>query len=252
MSARSRSSIDIYHVFARGAGRQIIFEDNDDRKIFLGLLEKTARQHAVEIHAWCLMDNHYHLLLHAPITHISKLVQKTNAGYASHFNSKHDRVGHLFQDRFKSEPINDENHFLAAMRYIHENPVKAGICPAQDYRWSSYSEYAGLSPAPGLCQTDLALNMIGGIDAFEAFHREELDRRENFLDVDSPNTRQRRSPEALVRHANSVIPEVRVGDVGSLPKKSRNEILRRLKTAGLSVREIERLTGVGRGIIQRI
>ena len=139
--ARQRSETGFYHVIVRGNGRQLLFEDDADRTYFLHLLESKTGEHGIQIIAWCLMDNHVHLLLEDVRGEISRAMHGLATAYARHFNEKAGRVGSVFQDRFASVPIETERQLIQAMRYIHENPVKAGVADPKGYRWSSYREY---------------------------------------------------------------------------------------------------------------
>ncbi len=116
----------------------IIFEDDADREMPLHLPRKNAKDASVQIFVWCLMDNHHHVLAHGDMKDISSMMLKCNSRYARYFNARHGRVGHLFQERFGSEPVETEEYLLTVMRYIHQNPVKARLSTSCDYPWSSY------------------------------------------------------------------------------------------------------------------
>lgn len=243
---RKQCDSDIYHVISRGVGRHVIFEDDKDRQQYLDSLRVFCTKECVTIYAWCLMDNHVHLLLLAPMEAISATMRKLNATYAQYFNLKYDRVGHLFQDRFKSEPVESDEYFLTALRYIHQNPQKAGIANVASYPWSSYHEYIH---APLLCDTQFALDLFGSKEAFVAFHNVSAD---PFACMSAETNRGVRNVEKLRETALAVIGETNLEVIATLPKNERNTLLKKLKDSGLSVRQIERLTGIGRGIIQKV
>lgn len=249
-TARQQSVSDIYHVIGRGAGRQIIFEDDEDRNAFLRLLKSNLDKSSADLYAWCLMDNHYHLLVRARLEQLGVCMKLLGGAYALRFNARHDRTGHLFQDRFKSEPVNDDTYLMTVVRYIHKNPEKAGLGACAAYRWSSYGEYTGRSR---LCDTEFVLALFDGIENFEAFHRSF--EGECCLDVDGVRSATRSMPDAqaadLTSQTLAAIGAVEAGQVKSLGRAERNAALRALKQAGLSVRQIERATGVSRGAIQR-
>jgi REP element-mobilizing transposase RayT len=140
--ARIYSETGIYHIMLRGNEKRIIFLDDEDRKRFIYTLFVKAYEEKSDIYAYCLMDNHVHLLLHEDGANIARLMKRINVSFVYYFNKKYKRVGHLFQDRYKSEIVDNEYYLLAAVRYIHNNPVKAGIvsCP-EEYLWSSYCDY---------------------------------------------------------------------------------------------------------------
>ena len=246
-NARQESEFDIYHVTARGNGLQTIFLDQYDHRIFLeGLREVISEE--FEVLAWCLMGNHFHLLVHGPISAVSIAMKALLGKYAVGFNLRYGRVGHLFQDRFYSEPVQSERHLLAAVRYIHQNPVKAGLSPTCDYPWSSYREYLGTSHDANLCNTAFILDMFDDIDDFARFH--ELDDDEFcFSDVQSGRT-------MLTDAAARSLIERKLGAdiLQRLPEMNnanRNEALLSMKRLGLTIRQIQRMTGLGFGIISR-
>ena len=243
--ARSESDAEMYHVISRGAGRQIIFEDNNDRQRYLELLQNAITEHSGEILAWCLMDNHTHLLLKINISDLSEAMRAINSSYVLYFNKRHGRVGPLMQGRFKSEPINSDEYLLTAIRYIHQNPEKAGISKTKDYHWSSYREYTGKAKT---VDTAFVLELFGNVAEFERFHK-MIDNAAPCID----DNRGRRilDDESALRAARAILDPVRVEEVASLPKAQRDELLCKLKIAKLSVRQIERLTGVSKSIVAK-
>jgi putative transposase len=123
-----------FHVTARGVARSTIFRDETDYADFRNQLLRVARRFSWTIHAFCLMPNHYHVLVETTQVQLSRGMQLLNGQYAQAFNERHDRVGHLFQGRFASYAIESEEHYERALAYIRANPVEAGIC-ATDREW---------------------------------------------------------------------------------------------------------------------
>ena len=242
-SERIRSESDIYHVVIRGNAQQLIFEDNRDRHMFLRHLRDYSQSEHVVIYAWCLMDNHVHLLLKADYELLPRLMKRVEVGYALSFNRKHGRTGHLFQGRYRSEPVEDDAYFLAALRYIHQNPEKAGLGSCQDYPWSSYREYLGIR---GICDTALALEMLDGIDGFVALHDSFGDER--CLEGEVHKVRTDSEAFAIAWDELGKNPAIALH---GCDRVSRNVSLRRLRRRGLSVRQIARITGVGQSIVAR-
>lgn len=131
-----------YHVMNRGQNRRCIFVTDAHRELFLELLADIHKRYNVEVHAYCLMDNHYHLLLHTPQPNLSRVMQHLDGVYTQKFNLNTKRDGALFRGRFKSILIEAENYLLQLSRYIHLNPVTAKICDHPDaYKWSSFPAY---------------------------------------------------------------------------------------------------------------
>jgi REP element-mobilizing transposase RayT len=139
----------LYHITCRGNEKQAIFRDTRDREGFLGRLADEVSGHRWLCHAFCLMDNHYHLLLETPLVNLAHGMQRLNSAYAQWFNLRHERVGHLFQGRYHSVIVERESYLLELSRYIVLNPVRAGIVQAvEHWPWSSYRATAGLHDPP--------------------------------------------------------------------------------------------------------
>jgi putative transposase len=131
---------DLFHVFARGAARRAIFLDDADRWRYLALLGRTTRVVGWRCLSYCLMGNHVHLLIEAGVPDLSRGMHRLHGGYARAFNERHGGSGHLFQGRFRSEPVKTDEQLLTVIRYIVNNPVKAGLCArAEEWPWSSHS-----------------------------------------------------------------------------------------------------------------
>ena len=138
---RESSGTGIYHVMLRGINRQDIFDDTEDYWTFTKMMSAVP----CYIYAYCLMPNHVHLLIAEKSLKVSEIVKSIASCYVPYYNKKYGRIGHLLQDRFKSEPCNDSGYFLTLFRYIHQNPVKAGLVKtAKDYMFSSWgNDYLG-------------------------------------------------------------------------------------------------------------
>lgn len=240
--ARVKSESGFYHVIAKGSGGQNLFEGAYDYRAFLELLAKACEKGGVHVIAYCLMSNHVHLLLEDAEGRLGEVMKSVLTGYAQRFNKLGDRVGHVFQQRFKSQPIEDEGYLLRAIRYIHNNPAKAGICAARDYPWSSYHEYVGV---PVLVDATLALELCGGIEGFVAFSASEDEEGYRFYE------RTRLSDAEARQLASGILGEIALTDLKALERGRRNALLFELKDAGLSISQIQRLTGIGRGVIAR-
>ena len=171
----------VYHVVARGNARQDIFLDDGDRNRFLATLRSVVERMNVLCHAYCLMGNHYHLLLETPDANLSLAIRQLNGVYAQSFNHRHARVGHLFQGRFNSRLVEKEAYLLVVSRYIVLNPVRADLVPSPaDWRWSSYLAHAGRVEPPSFLNVDWLLTRFDANDrhnaqvAYRGFVREGL------------------------------------------------------------------------------
>jgi putative transposase len=145
----------LYHVTSRGDGREAIFLGGEDRRLFLGVLSEVVPDFNWAVHAYCLMDNHYHLLIETPDGNLSKGMRQLNGVYTQRFNRQHGRVGHVFQGRYKAIIVQKESYLLELARYVVLNPVRARMVrsPAE-WPWSSYRATAGLCDAPFWLATD--------------------------------------------------------------------------------------------------
>jgi len=145
----------LYHVTSRGNDGQVVYFDDCDRTRFIDLLASVVERFHLLCHSYCLMSNHYHLLLETPKANLSPAMRQLNGPYAQSFNRRHVRCGHLFQARFRSILVQKESHLLRCVSYIVRNPVRARICeqPGQ-WRWSSYNAIAGRAPAATFLCTD--------------------------------------------------------------------------------------------------
>lgn len=146
-----------YHVTSRGNQKEDIFFDDSDREKFLEILKRTKDRYRYLLHAYCLMKNHYHLLLETPQANLSQIMQNINTSYTVYINKRHGRFGHLFQGRFKAIIVDKESYLLQLSRYIHLNPVRSGITDSPvNYKWSSYQEF--FRNRGGLVETDDTLS----------------------------------------------------------------------------------------------
>jgi REP element-mobilizing transposase RayT len=151
-----------YHVTSRGNEQKAVFKSIRDREKFLEYLESATERYNAVIHVYCLMDNHYHLLLETPSGNLSKIMAHINGAYTTYFNTKRQRFGHLFQGRFKAILVEADEYAKELSRYIHLNPVRAKMAELpEDYKWSSYSCYIGKDKAPEWLKMDFTLGYFG-------------------------------------------------------------------------------------------
>ncbi len=244
-AARRESGSGVHHVTMRGAGRRRIFEDDRDRRYFVEGLRELVEKDRVELLAWCLMDNHVHMLAKADLLHLSKGLHRLATSYALFFNGRHGHVGPVFQDRFGSLPVETDEHLLMAMRYIHLNPLDAGRAFPGDYRWSSYGQYAGN-------------RVVRYVDRARSRWRKGLVRRGLLRSRSwargSGQLQRKRAPHKRRRGQAAGRDLLRgrfLRPIGRARQKRARSRPEETQALGLSIRQIERLTGIGRGIILR-
>ena len=151
-----------YHVTSRGNERKAVFKSKRDREKFLEYLETATERYNAVIHAFCLMDNHYHILIETPICNLSQIMRHINGAYTTYFNVKRARSGHLFQGRYRAILVEKDAYAKELSRYIHLNPVRAKIVETPEaYDWSSYNFYIGRKKTPEWLHRDFILGYFG-------------------------------------------------------------------------------------------
>jgi len=240
---RQYSKTGFYHIVIRGVNKQNIFYDEEDHKLFLSILKKYSSKLGVLVHAYCLMDNHVHLEIEDRNQQVSLFMQSVCSLYARLFNRKYDRIGHLFQERYASEIIEDKSYFLTVFRYIMQNPEKSHICEMESYRWSSFHCYRYFNT---FVHKELLLEYFGSLKNLYQYIKKknsdnclEIELRFSEREVNSVN----RIKEILNTNNPIVQPD--------LPMTLIVEKMRKLKLSGLSIRTISRITGISKHIIAR-
>lgn len=248
--ARKKSISGIYHIIMRGINRQTIFEDEEDCGQFLETVKRYKEKSGYEVYAYCLMGNHVHLLIKIVKESLEQVMRRICGSYVYWYNNKYQRVGNLFQDRFKSEPVENDQYFQTVIRYIHQNPVKAGLVKqAEEYKWSSFHEYVS---HVNLVNKDFLLDMISDdrekiIQEFIEYTNDVID--QECLDVDK-DVKQRIADEEAKAIIKTICNLKNAIDLQQFDCQTRNTYLRILKQKhNLSIRQIERLTGINRGIV---
>ncbi|SNT17697.1 REP element-mobilizing transposase RayT [Anaerovirgula multivorans] len=248
--AREKSESGIYHIMLRGINRQTIFEEDEDNRKFLQTLEQYKDKCGYKIYGYCLMGNHAHLLLKIGEEPLEQVMRRICGNYVYWYNWKYQRIGNLFQDRFKSEPVEDDVYLLTAQRYIHQNPVKAGIIKAiEKYKWSSYHEYLG---EVKLVNVDFILKLLS-TDKEKAIKRfiEYNNELNNDICLDINENKRMIDQEAreIIRKVCNIDNTI---ELQHFDISIRDRYLKELKEEyRLSIRQIERLTGLNRGVVQR-
>jgi len=246
--ARKKSESGIYHIIMRGINRQSIFEDEEDYQKFIQVIQKYKMQSGYKIYAYCLMGNHVHLLLKTGTETLEQVMRRICGSYVYWYNWKYQRIGNLFQDRFKSETVENESYFITVQRYIHQNPLKARLVESiEQYKWSSFNKYFNERQ---LVDVDFLLNLFNddrekSIKIFCQFNNEAND--DICLDIEEKYRINDEEARDIIRK------ECKIQNASGLQNfdiLKRNMYLKKLKEEyGLSIRQIERLTGINRGVV---
>lgn len=248
-SYRIKSLTHTYHIMIRGVNKEIIFHDDDDKEKFLQISKHYLSKYKIELFAYCLMDNHVHFLIKA-VENLNKFMQCVETVYALYFNKKYVRIGHLFQDRFKSIPVEEEKYLLECVRYIHQNPVKAKISLIDKYNWSSYKEYISKFE---IINTDYILNLFDtnrkiAISKYKIYMNvfgETSDIRNIILD-------DKMNDEEAIEYIEKYF-GIKISDIIEYNTIQRNKIISEIiELKVISTRQISRITGIDRNIIRRI
>lgn len=245
------SATDMYHIILRSVNQQIIFEEAADYLKFLDVLKYCKKKYGFYVHAYCLMSNHIHLLMTIDSKVMASVFQSLGSIFVHWYNLKYKRFGHLFQERYSSYPVETLSYFLNSIQYIHDNPVKAGICRyATEYTWSSCRCYYGTENP--LVDTDRA--------------DEIMETRENLLHFFATNENEimpedlkdlRMIPAGFIDEEALVIFQTVTAcrspsDFQILPKKKRDELIVILVKNGLSQRQVARFGGISLTTVQRV
>jgi REP element-mobilizing transposase RayT len=249
--ARIESETGIYHVMLRGINKQNIFEYSEDYERFKSCLFDAKEKSGIKLFGYCLMNNHVHILIGIGPEPIGAVFKRVGVKYAYWYNKKYERQGPLFQDRFKSEPVLDDIHLLSVLRYIHQNPVKAGICSdILDYEWSSYRDYTG--EGAGLIDTDTVLGIISKNPADQVRLFKDFTYEESlgvFADIDNVT---RPTDESLRERVIEICGAKTPGEFQDMPIDERTLAIRAMRDSGMSIRQIVRLTGLPFGVVRNV
>lgn len=242
--ARKKSQSGIYHIMLRGINGQVIFEEKEDKEKFLEAIKTYKAISGYKVFAYCLMSNHIHLLLKAGKEDLDLIIKRIAGSYVYWYNWKYKRRGHLFQDRFKSEPIEDDGYFLTVLRYIHQNPVKSGLCKKIDeYPFNSYNEYITKS------------YIVDSEFCYEIIDKEEFIRFNNENNYDICLELEDNNFRPTDEEAKVIIQKISkcksITDFQNLSIDKRDKYLKRLREKGLSIRQISRLTGVSFNVVRK-
>lgn len=246
-----RTVTGFYHVSARGTGKQIIFETDDDRWEFLELMRDCCRDAGVTVVAWCLISNHVHLVLADYEDAMSAAMQRLLLTYARRFNKRTGRSGCLFRDRFERRSLDTDRQVMEAIRSVHANPQKAGISLIERYPWSSFAEYLRAydnDMTRGFSDPSCVLELFGSAKAFIAYSLSTPEGGKLAMpNLEEAEWERHAFAEKLAKGLG-----VPLHGVKAAPSAQRNIVIFGLHDAGFTVRQIERYTGIGKSTVSRI
>lgn len=249
---RLHSPTGIYHIILRSVNQHIIFEEESDYQKFLFILSDCKTKYDVDIYAYCLMDNHIHILLHSPADCLSGFFQSLGSRFVRWYNNKYLRSGHLFQERFHSCTVNNQSQYLATLIYIHNNPVKANICRyPSEYRWSSFNAFLGAKNP--IVNVDFSYNMAGSREALMYFFSSQsTSLEETYFMGDHRPTKHFFTDETALSIFKDLTKLASTSDAANLSKTLRNQYIRQLKHEGLTAKQIARFMDVSPTTVKRI
>lgn len=241
--ARKKSETGIYHIMLRGINKDPIFLDDDDYVKFIYILKDVKQMNACRFYAYCLMENHVHLLVKEKDKNISDVIKIIASSFVKWYNIKYNRIGHLFQDRFKSEPVENESYFYTVIRYIHQNPIKAEICLTPgEYKYSSYAEYFSDETNLNICSCGSVLKKYSHDDFLKFNNACAYD-----LCLEDYQTEQEELNRICERFD---LPNKE--EFSKLPLYKQKEIIKEMRECGISIRKIAFLTGKGMNFVRAI
>ena len=243
--ARKKSTTGIYHVMLKGLDGQNIFLDDADRSIFLEKLDKARETGGFQLCAYCLMDNHVHLLIKEG-EELGTSIKRITVGYVQLHNNKYGRTGHLFQNRFNSEVVEDDQYLMTVVRYIHRNPLKAGmVARMEEYQWSNYHKiiqtYQGNATS-----LDIGIFRDYFPTAADFVRFSEEENQDECLEI---HLKTKWSDEQL---ADMLKQNSEYRNLGELSVEKRNQLIRQIQEeTGGSIRQLSRVLGLGKMMVEK-
>ncbi|MBP5160182.1 MAG: transposase [Lachnospiraceae bacterium] len=245
------SPTGIYHIILRSINQHIIFEEDADYQKMLFILSDCKRTFDIDIYAYCLMDNHIHLLIHSGEDHLASFFQSLGTRFVRWYNTKYQRSGHLFQDRYYSIPVEKEQQYLSTLAYIHNNPVKSSLCRyPSEYRWSSYNAFYGQKNP--LVDTSFSFQMAGSKDLLLQFFTTDSTHFDDSQVIPAlEKTRQFMPDKDALIIFKEVTKLSSTSEAVNLPKSLRNKYMDILHKKGLTHKQIARLMDVSVSTVKR-
>lgn len=234
--AREKSELGLYHIVEKGINGRALFYGEGDYIKYLNIVNCVREKSDFKIYAYCLMGNHVHILLEEGEEPLEVIFKRINVSYAQYYNLKNQRHGPLFQDRFWSEAVSDDEYFYDVIRYICQNPVKAGICDNPfEYKWIGCSGFVG----------DIPMDCIEKFSDISALELQNFVMQNVNHQHDDENRRKLTDSEALAE-LNNLLGNNTIAQVELISPEMRKKILVSALNKGVSIRQLSRLTGLSR------
>lgn len=242
-AAREKSATGIYHVMIRGNNRQIIFLEDSDYSYFLTVMHRVREISHFKLYAFCLMDNHVHMLIHETDETLCTVFKRIETSYAYYYNKKYEKCGHVFQDRFKSIPVEDDAYFVTLLRYICQNPVRADLCKSPyEYQW-------------------LGCHMVDPVahdficDSFSEVLQLKASTFKSLIltpvnDEKRPSAKEHHTDASAKKIINNVCHYEKTDTIASLGEEQRAAAVRAIIMAGVPIAQIARITGMEKYALQ--
>lgn len=256
---RRKSHSDVYHCMLRGINKQDIFFENKDYLEFQDIIRKSKKTYSYQLYSYVLMPNHVHLEIKDENQKVSQIIHSIATSYANYFNKKYERKGHLFENRFKSKTVENAYYILNLVRYIHQNPLKAGISKMEQYKWSSYMEYFQEE------QVKEDDKIVDEKEILDMFLSEKERAKEEFFEFNKKVFNFQESIELLEYEMKSKLTDEEViyfikeelgiyniQEIQKYSKNKRDKVIRKIKKfKGITQKQVARILGINIRIIQR-
>lgn len=250
-TARIKSETGIYHLILRGINRRTIFVDDEDKVRFIETLIRYKKISGYNIFAYCLMGNHLHLLVKTSAEPLEQIMRRICGSFVYWYNKKYDRTGNLFQDRYKSEPVENDEYLLNCSRYIHQNPLKAGIQKnLAKYKWSSYRDYLN---GTGITDTEFILGIFNtdkklALDSFIKF----TNKTNEDICLEVEDYKRKITDEELIKMIENEL-KIKPEMIKTKSKEKMKAILQDiLNMEDVSARQLARVIGISPNAIWRM
>lgn len=241
----------INHIVIRGVNKQDIFIDKQDKFKFVKEILNTKQKYHYELYAFVIMPNHVHMVICDKEFNLPSIMNSLQTRYVSYFNKKYDRVGHLFQDRYYSKIIEDENYFKNTIRYIHKNPEKAHIVKRENYEWSSYNEY--INNDNSIVDISKLLQILDkkqeiAINKFKEYHKQNVENK--LSDEIDYELQTKLTDEQLIE---ALTEKFKIDNIQNIQQYSNKKIIELMQEIinipYISINQLSRVTGINRKVL---